>query len=104
QNGQMLVGPRYALVRSDIRRIRPLRSMEPAQPFRGLIMLGDDDPNNQSSDLAKLLINTPNVQRVDLIVRPQHSGLDHLRTLTESHPERLELAIEPAEVAAKITR
>src|SRR5262249_43789807 len=48
---QLLVGPRYALVRSDIRRIRPLRSVEPAQPFRGMVMLGDDDPNNQSAEL-----------------------------------------------------
>src|SRR5207247_5561105 len=49
--GQLLVGPSYALVRSDIRRIRPLRSVEPAQPFRGLVMLGDDDANNQSAEL-----------------------------------------------------
>ncbi len=101
---QLLVGPRYALVRSDIRRMRPLRSVEPAQPFRALIMLGDDDPNDQSGELAKLLLNTPKVQRVDIAVRPQHPNLQLLRELAETRPERLEIAVEPAEVAARISR
>jgi spore coat polysaccharide biosynthesis predicted glycosyltransferase SpsG len=101
---QLLVGPRYALVRSDIRRVRPLRSVEPAQPFRALVMLGDDDPNNQSGELAKLLLNTPRVQRVDVVVRAQHPALDELRTLAEARPERLEIAVEPAEVVARVGR
>jgi spore coat polysaccharide biosynthesis predicted glycosyltransferase SpsG len=101
---QLLVGPRYALVRSDIRRVRPLRSVEPAQPFRALVMLGDDDPNNQSGELANLLLNTPKVQRVDVVVRSHHQGLDELRALAEARPERLEIAIEPAEVVARIGR
>src|SRR5262249_24314500 len=68
---QILMGPRYALVRSDIRRVRPLRSVEPAQPFRGLIMLGDE-PSVQTGELAKLLLNTPGIQRLSVIVRPPH--------------------------------
>jgi spore coat polysaccharide biosynthesis predicted glycosyltransferase SpsG len=103
-NAQVLLGQRYALVRSDIRRIRPLRSVEPAQPFRGLVMLGDDDPNNQSAELAKLLLNTPKVQRVDVVVRSHHPGLEELRALAEARPERLEIAVEPAEIVARITR
>jgi spore coat polysaccharide biosynthesis predicted glycosyltransferase SpsG len=101
---QILAGPRYALVRSDIRRVRPLRSVEPPQPFRGLVMLGDDDPNDQSAELAKLLLNTPRVQRVDIVARPQHPALEHMRALAESRPERLEIAVEPAEVVARIAR
>jgi spore coat polysaccharide biosynthesis predicted glycosyltransferase SpsG len=101
---QLLLGQRYALVRSDVRRIRPLRSVEPAQPFRALVMLGDDDPNNQSGELAKLLLNTPKVQRVDVVVRSHHPGLEELRALAESRSERLEIAVEPPEVAARITR
>jgi spore coat polysaccharide biosynthesis predicted glycosyltransferase SpsG len=101
---QLLCGPRYALVRSDIRRVRPLRSVEPAQPFRGLVMLGDDDPHHQSGELAKLLLNTPKVQRVDVVARPQHPGLAELRALAETKPERLEIAVEPPEVASRIAR
>jgi spore coat polysaccharide biosynthesis predicted glycosyltransferase SpsG len=103
-NTQILAGPRYALVRSDIRRVRPLRSVEPPQPFRGLVMLGDDDPNNQSAELAKLLLNTPKVQRVDIVARPQHPALENMRALGESRAERLEIAVEPAEVVARISR
>jgi spore coat polysaccharide biosynthesis predicted glycosyltransferase SpsG len=101
---QLLVGPRYALVRSEIRRIRPLRSVEPAQPFRALVMLGDDDPNDQSGEIAKLLLNTPKVQRVDVVVRPQHRGLEQLRALAGPRPERLEIAVEPAELVSRIAR
>ena len=104
RNAQMLMGHRYALVRSDIRRARPLRSVEPAQPFRGLVMLGDDDPSNQSGELAKLLLNTPKVQRVDVVVRSHHPALEELRATAEARPERLEIAVEPAEVMARITR
>jgi len=101
---QILAGPRYALVRSDIRRVRPLRSVEPPQPFRGLVMLGDDDPNNQSAELAKLLLNTPRVQRVDIVARPQNPALGDMRALAEARPERLEIAVEPAEIVARIAR
>jgi hypothetical protein len=52
---QLMLGHRYALVRPEIRRQRPTRSQEPPQPFRALIALGDDDPNNQSGELAKML-------------------------------------------------
>jgi spore coat polysaccharide biosynthesis predicted glycosyltransferase SpsG len=101
---QLLMGARYALVRSEIRRVRPLRSIEPAQPFRALVALGDDDPNSQTRELAKQLLNTPKVGRVDLIVRPQHPGLEQLQVMAAANPERLEVAVEPAEVVARVAR
>ena len=100
---QVLLGPRYALVRSEIRRVRPLRSQEPPQPFRALVALGDD-PNQQTADLAKLLLNCPRVGRVDMVVRPQHPELAALQALAEGCPDRLELATEPSEVTARIAR
>lgn len=103
-NTQILAGPRYALVRSDIRRVRPLRSVEPPQPFRGLVMLGDYDPNNQSAELAEVLLATPKVQRVDVVARSEHLALEDMRAIAESRPERLEIAVEPAEVVARIAR
>src|SRR5205807_3239615 len=52
---QLLLGTRYALVRPEIRRVRPARAQEPPQPFRALIALGDDDPNRQTGVLARHL-------------------------------------------------
>ena len=101
---QLLMGTRYALVRPEIRRVRPLRAQEPAQPFRVLVALGDDDPNNQAGELAKLLLNCPRVGRVDIAVRPQHFELAALQALAASCPERLEIAVEPPEVMARIVR
>jgi spore coat polysaccharide biosynthesis predicted glycosyltransferase SpsG len=100
---QLLLGPRYALVRSEIRRVRPLRSQEPAQPFRGLVALGDD-PHHKSADLAKLLLNCPRVGRVDVAVRPCHPTLPALQELAASSPDRLEIVSEPAEVTARVIR
>jgi len=101
---QVLLGTRYAIVRPEIRRVRPLRSQEPAQPFRVLVALGDDDPNNQAGELAKLLLNCPRVGRVDVAVRPQHPDLAALQALAAACPDRLEIAVEPSEVTARIVR
>jgi spore coat polysaccharide biosynthesis predicted glycosyltransferase SpsG len=101
---QLLLGARYAVVRPEIRRVRPTRAQEPPQPFRMLVALGDDDPNNQSGELARLLLNTPRVTRVDMAVRPQHPHLEALKAMTEACPERLEVVTEGPEVAARIAR
>jgi spore coat polysaccharide biosynthesis predicted glycosyltransferase SpsG len=101
---QLLLGPRYALVRPEIRRVRPVRAQEPAQPFRALVALGDDDPNNQAGALAKSLLNCPRVARVDVVVRPYHRDVEGLRALAEQCPERLEVVSEPGEVPGRIAR
>jgi spore coat polysaccharide biosynthesis predicted glycosyltransferase SpsG len=104
QGTQLLLGARYALVRPEIRRVRPARAQEPPQPFRALLALGDDDPNRQAGTLAKLLLNTPKVDRVDLIVRPQHPDLAPLQELAAASNERLAVATETADIAARIAR
>jgi spore coat polysaccharide biosynthesis predicted glycosyltransferase SpsG len=101
---QVLLGARYAAVRPEVRRQRPIRAQEPAQPFRALLALGDDDPHNQSGELAKLLLNIPRVARVDLAVRPWHANLADLKALAETCPERLEVVSEAAEYPARISR
>jgi spore coat polysaccharide biosynthesis predicted glycosyltransferase SpsG len=101
---QLLLGARYALVRPEIRRIRPLRAQEPIQPFRALVALGDDDPNRQAGELAKLLLNCPRVARVDIAVRPYHPGLAALQELAATCPERLEVVSEPGETPLRIAR
>jgi spore coat polysaccharide biosynthesis predicted glycosyltransferase SpsG len=101
---QLLLGPRYALVRPEIRRVRPTRAQEPAQPFRALVALGDDDPHQQAGELAKLLLNCPKVGRVDIAVRPYHPGLEALRELAAACPDRLEVVCETAEVPLRVAR
>jgi spore coat polysaccharide biosynthesis predicted glycosyltransferase SpsG len=101
---QVLLGARFALVRPEIRRVRPMRAQEPAQPFRALVALGDDDPHNQSNELAKLLLNCPRVGRVDVVVRPWHPDLAGLQALAETCPERLEVVSEPGDVPPRIAR
>jgi spore coat polysaccharide biosynthesis predicted glycosyltransferase SpsG len=101
---QVLLGARYALVRPEIRRVRPIRAQEPIQPFRALIALGDDDPNNMAAELAKQLLNCPKVGRVDLVVRPFHASLGELQALAEAAPDRLEIVTENSELTARIVR
>jgi spore coat polysaccharide biosynthesis predicted glycosyltransferase SpsG len=101
---QVLLGARYAVVRPEIRRIRPIRAQEPAQPFRALVALGDDDLNHQAGDMARFLLNCPRVGRVDVLVRPYHPRLDELQALAAGNPERLDVVTEPAEVPLRISR
>ncbi len=91
-------------MRPEVRRQRPTRAQEPAQPFRAVAALGDDDPNNQSGELAKCLLNCPKVGRVDVLVRPYHRDLPGLQALAEACPDRLEIVHEPSEVPFRIAR
>lgn len=110
---QTLMGPRYALVRPEIRRYRPTRATEPApialgkgpaNQFRALVSLGEDDPHAQSLPLAKLLLATPKIAKVDVVVSKEHSQIDAIKAFAEANAERVELALEPAEVAARLVR
>lgn len=101
---QLLLGPRYALVRSEIRRMRPARAQEPAAPFRAMIALGDDDPNQQTGVLIRQLLNAPRLEKVDVVVRAHHPGLEKFQELAAAHPDRLEVATEPAEAANRASR
>jgi spore coat polysaccharide biosynthesis predicted glycosyltransferase SpsG len=112
---QLLLGSRYALVRPEIRRLRQGRAQEPppvpnpngkatSGQYRALIALGEDDPNRQTIELAKLLLNTPRVARVDVVARTWQPDLEALQNLAAVQSERLEIAVEPAEVAARVVR
>ncbi len=101
---QLLLGERYALVRPEVRRARPVRSQEPPQPFRVMVALGDDDPNNQVVELSRLLMNCPRVGRVDAVVRPQHPAVEQLKAMAEDYTGRFELAVEPNEVTTRLSR
>lgn len=112
---QLLLNQRYTLVRPEVRRLRQGRSQEPAPllpptgkpgsaQYRVLLSLGEDDPHRQVIEYAKLLLSAPRIGKVDIIVRREHPDLEKIQALAEANAERLELALEPAEVAARITR
>jgi spore coat polysaccharide biosynthesis predicted glycosyltransferase SpsG len=111
---QLLLGNRYALVRSEIRRQRPNRAQEPppvpsangkaSGHFRALVALGEDDAHRQSMELVKLLLNVPRVAKVDVVLRSYHPDLEKLQALAAAQEDRLTVAVEPAEITAKLVR
>jgi spore coat polysaccharide biosynthesis predicted glycosyltransferase SpsG len=112
---QLLLGPRYALVRPEIRRIRPTRAQEPPPlphgegkgtkgAYRALIALGEDDPNGQLDSLVRTLLNVPRVGRVDVLVRAHHPDLAKFQALAEANADRLEVATETADLTSRVVR
>src|SRR5262249_54313573 len=93
-----------ALVRSEIRRTRPLRAQEPTGPYRAMISLGEDDPSGLTIPLATQLLAISRLDRVCLVVRPNHPQAEQAQQLAEAHPDQAELAREPAEMAARLQR
>jgi spore coat polysaccharide biosynthesis predicted glycosyltransferase SpsG len=101
---QLLLGKRYAIIRPEIRRVRQVRAQEPAQPFRALVALGEDDADGFTLNVIRLLLPMTRVSRIDVVARQHHACLAALQELAAAHPDRLELASEPAEVASRVAR
>jgi spore coat polysaccharide biosynthesis predicted glycosyltransferase SpsG len=101
---QLLLGPRYAVIRSEVRRVRPTRSQEPPPPFRALVALGDDDPELKALEVARLLLGIAKLERIDVAVRPEHPHIGQLQELSAAQGERLKVLAEPAELAACLSR
>lgn len=101
---QLLAGSRYAIVRPEVRRARPARAQEPPPPYRALVALGEDDPHGQTYELVQRLLAMSRVPHIDVIVRPYHPDLMRLKELAEQQPERVEVATEPAEITARLSR
>jgi spore coat polysaccharide biosynthesis predicted glycosyltransferase SpsG len=112
---QLLLGRRYAMVRPEIRRQRQTRSQEPpplaipnggviTSQYRVLLALGEDDPNQMTLELAKLIVNSPRVGKMDIVIRREHPQLEEIREMVEGNKEVMSLALEPAEIANRINR
>ena len=115
EDSQLLLGRRFAMVRPEVRRQRPMRSQEPppiaaqnganiSSLYRVLLALGEDDTNLMTTELAKLIVNAPRVGKVDIVIRREHPQLDEIKAMVEEHKELMTLALEPAEIANRITR
>src|SRR3954468_15702790 len=91
QGTQLLLGQRYAIVRSTFRRQRALRSGDPQGTFRGIIAFGEDDFAGQSLLRAQEVLAASRVDKLTVLVRSHHHQLDELRTLAEKNKGRLEV-------------
>jgi spore coat polysaccharide biosynthesis predicted glycosyltransferase SpsG len=101
---QYLLGPRYALVRPEIRRTRPTRSQEPPAPFSALVGLGDGATPEKLIELSRTLLNVPRLERVDLVLRAEQAAVPELQSFAAAHPEKVKLAVEPNEVVSRLSR
>jgi spore coat polysaccharide biosynthesis predicted glycosyltransferase SpsG len=101
---QLLLGPRYALVRPEIRRVRPARAQEPPAPFRVLVWMGEEEPADRARELTRQLLSFAKLERLDLVARPHHPGREALLQLAAEYPERLEVAGEMPEITSRIVR
>jgi len=100
---QVLAGPRYAVVRPGIRRIRPIRGQEPPEPFRAVVTFGDD-PNNWTSRAVKALMGIKQLARIDILARIGHPKLKQWEELAEANKGRVTVSTEVLDQSRRISR
>lgn len=101
---QMLLGRKYAIVRSVFRRQRSLRSGDPQGSLRGIIALGEDDFAGESLTRAQEILGSSRVDKLSVLVRSHHHQLNDLRKLAEKNKGRLEVLTEPSEIGTRLPR
>jgi spore coat polysaccharide biosynthesis predicted glycosyltransferase SpsG len=101
---QLLLGRRYALVRPEVRRVRQVRAQEPAQPFRVVVAVGEEEHPKRALAVARLLLPISRLAHIDLLTRPQSPSLEPFLEFAAAHAGRVEVAFEPADVASRIAR
>jgi spore coat polysaccharide biosynthesis predicted glycosyltransferase SpsG len=101
---QLLLGRKYAIVRSVFRRQRALRSGDPQGSFRGIVAFGEDDFAGQSLQRAQELLAASRVDRLSVLVRSHHDQLADLKKLAEKNKGRLEVLTEPSELGTRLPR
>jgi spore coat polysaccharide biosynthesis predicted glycosyltransferase SpsG len=101
---QMLLGRKYAIVRSVFRRQRALRSSDPEGSLRGIIAFGEDDFAGQSLQRTEEVLAASRVEKLSVLARSHHSQLEELRKLAEKNKGRLEVLTEPSELGTRLPR
>jgi spore coat polysaccharide biosynthesis predicted glycosyltransferase SpsG len=101
---QLLLGRRYAMVRSIFRRQRQVRVMEPQPPFRGLLAFGDDDFSGQALVRAQELLAASRVDKISVAIRCHHPQYDELKELAAQYSGRLEVITETSELSTRLPR
>jgi spore coat polysaccharide biosynthesis predicted glycosyltransferase SpsG len=101
---QLLLGRKYAIVRSVFRRQRALRSGDPQGSFRGIVAFGEDDFAGQSLQRTQELLAASRVDKLSVLVRSHHAQLADLKKLAEKNKGRLEVLTEPSELGTRLPR
>lgn len=112
---QLLLNQRYTIVRPELRRLRQGRSQEPApivpanakpgvQQFRALLALGEDDPHCQTLELARQIMSSSKLAKVDIVIRREHPKIEEILAFAAATDEKFEVALEPAEIVSRIFR
>lgn len=101
---QLLLGARYAIVRSVFRRQRQVRVAEPQAPFRGILALGDDDFAGQSLVRAREILAASRVEKLCVSVRSHHHQVEELRQLASESGGRMEVLTETSELSTRLPR
>lgn len=101
---QLLIGHRFALCRGVFRRQRTIRAMEPAQPFRALVAMGDDDPQGQALERTRQLLEIPAVSKVSIVTRSHHPRYEEMKDLAAESNSRVEIITEVKELMTRLVR
>lgn len=104
RGAQLLLGRKYAIVRSVFRRQRALRSGDPQGSFRGIVAFGEDDFAGQSLQRAQELLAASRVDKLSVLVRSHHPQLADLKKVAEKNKGRLEVLTEPSELGTRLPR
>lgn len=100
---QVLAGPRYAIIRPGVRRVRLVRGQEPQPPLRAVVGFGDD-PHNWTARIVRLLLKLPELSRVDILARAVHPNFPEWAELAEEHKARVSISVETSDQAKRISR
>ena len=101
---QLLLGHRFALCRGIFRRQRTIRAVEPAQPFRALVAMGDDDFAGQAFERTKELLEIPSIGKVTIATRTHHPRYEEMKDLAGDSDGRVEIVTEVKELMTRLVR
>lgn len=101
---QLLLGAKYAVVRSLFRRQRTIRSQEQPGGFRALVAFGDDDTGDQTLVRTQQLLEMPKVDKVSVCLRSHHHRYDELKDFASDSKSRVEIVTEPKELMTRLVR
>lgn len=103
QSCRLLLGPGYALLRSQFGRLRESALVKRGPVLRILILMGGMDAGNQTEKAIRAVARTSRQSlEVDVVVGADHPALARIRTACERHGYRCHVQV--ADVASLMAR
>lgn len=101
---QLLLGPRFALLREQFRRWPGSRKQAPSRARRVVVTFGGSDPDDVSGRVLEALGGVGGPLEVDLIVGPANPNRGALDVAAERCPHPIEVLVDVREMAARLAR